>query len=153
MDVTFYGAVREVTGSMHLISTDNDRILLDCGMFQGRRKETAEKNTVMPVDPGAAIRTAVLSSKLGLSDPIHGARMLGILLQQTSGSYLGFDNQGGSGQQDIKNAVSVTIESNITPIRLIPMTKQRWILARASRDDMVKIEFTAANPIGKWWKN
>ena len=51
MNVTFYGAVREVTGSMHLISTGHDRILLDCGMFQGRRKETVEKNKVIPVDP------------------------------------------------------------------------------------------------------
>ena len=52
MNVTFYGAVREVTGSMHLLSTENDRILLDCGMFQGRRKETREKNAVLPFDPG-----------------------------------------------------------------------------------------------------
>jgi metallo-beta-lactamase family protein len=51
MHVSFYGAVREVTGSMHLIATEQDRILLDCGMFQGRRKETREKNTVMPFDP------------------------------------------------------------------------------------------------------
>ena len=51
MQVTFYGAVREVTGSMHLISTEDDRILLDCGMFQGRRKETVEKNKTMPFDP------------------------------------------------------------------------------------------------------
>ncbi len=51
MYVTFYGAVREVTGSMHLVTTDNDRIMLDCGMFQGRRKEAAEKNRVMPIDP------------------------------------------------------------------------------------------------------
>jgi metallo-beta-lactamase family protein len=51
MHLTFYGAVREVTGSMHLISTQHDRILLDCGMFQGRRKEAAEKNRVMPIDP------------------------------------------------------------------------------------------------------
>ncbi len=51
MHVTFYGAVREVTGSMHLVSTTKDRILLDCGMFQGRRKEAAEKNSVMPIDP------------------------------------------------------------------------------------------------------
>ena len=51
MHVSFYGAVREVTGSMHLIATEQDRILLDCGMFQGRRKETKEKNTVMPFDP------------------------------------------------------------------------------------------------------
>jgi metallo-beta-lactamase family protein len=52
MHITFYGAVREVTGSMHLLTNENDHILLDCGMFQGRRKETKEKNTVMPFDPG-----------------------------------------------------------------------------------------------------
>jgi len=51
MQVSFYGAVREVTGSMHLLSTERDRILLDCGMFQGRRRETRDKNTVMPFDP------------------------------------------------------------------------------------------------------
>jgi metallo-beta-lactamase family protein len=51
MFVTFFGAVREVTGSMHLVTTEKDRILLDCGMFQGRRKEAAEKNNVMPFDP------------------------------------------------------------------------------------------------------
>jgi metallo-beta-lactamase family protein len=36
---------------MHLVTTENDRVLLDCGMFQGRRKESAEKNRVMPFDP------------------------------------------------------------------------------------------------------
>ena len=51
MNVTFYGAVREVTGSMHLLTTDEDRVILDCGLFQGRRKETAEKNRVIPFDP------------------------------------------------------------------------------------------------------
>jgi len=52
MHVTFYGAVREVTGSMHLVATQRDRVLLDCGLFQGRRKEAAEKNRVLPFDPG-----------------------------------------------------------------------------------------------------
>jgi metallo-beta-lactamase family protein len=52
MNITFYGAVREVTGSMHLITTETDRILLDCGLFQGRRRETAEKNKVLPFDSG-----------------------------------------------------------------------------------------------------
>lgn len=51
MYVTSYGAVREVTGSMHLLTTDTDRILLDCGMFQGRRRESEEKNRIMPIDP------------------------------------------------------------------------------------------------------
>ncbi len=51
MDVTFYGAVREVTGSMHLLTNGTDRILLDCGMFQGRRKESEEKNRTFPFAP------------------------------------------------------------------------------------------------------
>ena len=51
MHITSYGAVREVTGSMHLLTTEHDRVLLDCGMFQGRRRESAEKNKDMPFDP------------------------------------------------------------------------------------------------------
>lgn len=51
MNVTFYGATREVTGSMHLISTNEDRILLDCGMFQGKRKEAKVKNLSFAFDP------------------------------------------------------------------------------------------------------
>ena len=60
MQITFYGAVREVTGSMHLIETGDNRILLDCGMFQGHRKETNEKNQTIPVDP-ATLTNVVLS--------------------------------------------------------------------------------------------
>ncbi len=51
MNIVFYGAVREVTGSMHMLTNKKDRILLDCGMFQGRRKESEEKNRVLPFDP------------------------------------------------------------------------------------------------------
>ncbi len=60
MHITFYGAAREVTGSMHLLSTEKDRILLDCGLHQGRRKEAAEKNRVLPFDP-AILTNIVLS--------------------------------------------------------------------------------------------
>jgi metallo-beta-lactamase family protein len=60
MHVTFYGAAREVTGSMHLLTLDQDRILMDCGMFQGRRQESDRKNRSLPFDPGI-ITNAVLS--------------------------------------------------------------------------------------------
>lgn len=60
MNITFYGAVREVTGSMHLIESGGDRILLDCGMFQGKRKECESKNKVFPFDP-SIITNVVLS--------------------------------------------------------------------------------------------
>ncbi len=60
MLVTFYGAVREVTGSMHMITADQDNILLDCGMYQGRRKESERKNRVLPFDP-SIITNVILS--------------------------------------------------------------------------------------------
>ncbi|MEE8429655.1 MAG: hypothetical protein V3S16_00220 [Candidatus Desulfatibia sp.] len=63
MKITFYGAVREVTGSMHLISTGTDRILLDCGMFQGRRQEAAEKNRLLPFDPQTITNIALSTEK------------------------------------------------------------------------------------------
>ncbi len=37
MHLTFHGATREVTGSFHMLTTGDDRIVLDCGLFQGRR--------------------------------------------------------------------------------------------------------------------
>ncbi|MCF8035600.1 MAG: MBL fold metallo-hydrolase [Desulfobacteraceae bacterium] len=60
MQIRFYGAVREVTGSMHMLETEKDRILLDCGIFQGRREEADRKNRVLPFDPGI-ITNVVLS--------------------------------------------------------------------------------------------
>lgn len=60
MNITFYGAAREVTGSMHLVNTNRDRVLLDCGMFQGKRKEARIKNLSFPFDPGS-ITNMVLS--------------------------------------------------------------------------------------------
>lgn len=51
MRITFHGAARDVTGSMHLIEVNDQRILLECGMYQGRRAETYERNLHFPFDP------------------------------------------------------------------------------------------------------
>jgi metallo-beta-lactamase family protein len=54
MKIKFIGAAREVTGSKHLITTDlGKRILLDCGMFQGKGLETDSMNRDLMYDPSA----------------------------------------------------------------------------------------------------
>ena len=50
MKITFLGAARTTTGSMHLIEACGKRLLLDCGLYQGHRKEAFEKNRNLPVD-------------------------------------------------------------------------------------------------------
>ena len=51
MRITFLGAAGEVTGSQHLVETESRRILLDCGLFQGRDDETRPKNAVFHCKP------------------------------------------------------------------------------------------------------
>lgn len=48
MKLTFWGAARVVTGSMHHLEVGGSNYLLDCGEFQGRRKEAAERNRNFP---------------------------------------------------------------------------------------------------------
>lgn len=51
MRITFYGAAQTVTGSQHLIEVNGQRILLDCGLYQGKRAESYERNLNLPFDP------------------------------------------------------------------------------------------------------
>lgn len=48
MHITFYGAAQNVTGSKHVIDTQGFKILLDCGLHQGRRAEVAPLNSELP---------------------------------------------------------------------------------------------------------
>jgi metallo-beta-lactamase family protein len=60
MKVTFWGAAGEVTGSMHLVEAGGRRLLLDCGLNQGRRKAAEAKNRYLPF-AGSSIDAVVLS--------------------------------------------------------------------------------------------
>ena len=60
MRFTAYGAARNVTGTKHLLEVGARRILLDCGLFQGRRAESERRNRHLPFDP-AGIDAVVLS--------------------------------------------------------------------------------------------
>jgi metallo-beta-lactamase family protein len=50
MEIEFIGAAQTVTGSMHLVRTKHASVLLDCGLFQGRRRESIERNKHLGVD-------------------------------------------------------------------------------------------------------
>ncbi len=60
MLLEFQGAARTVTGSMHVLHMNGSTVLLDCGLFQGRRAEANERNKNFPFDP-ASIDVVVLS--------------------------------------------------------------------------------------------
>jgi metallo-beta-lactamase family protein len=49
--LTFYGAAQEVTGSCHLLSVADSRILLDCGMHQGSRQSEKRNAAPFAFDP------------------------------------------------------------------------------------------------------
>lgn len=52
MKITFWGAARQVTGSMHLLDLPGGtRVLIDCGLDYEKRKEFDERNAVFPFDP------------------------------------------------------------------------------------------------------
>lgn len=83
MRVTFWGAARTVTGSKHLLAGRSGTVLLDCGLFQGRRAESEARNRALPFQAGA-VDALVLSHahidhsgaipllvKSGFEGPIH----------------------------------------------------------------------------------
>jgi len=60
MKITFHGAARTVTGSQHLLHINGYQLLLECGLYQGRRQESYERNRNFPFDP-AKIEAVILS--------------------------------------------------------------------------------------------
>jgi len=50
MRIHFEGAAQTVTGSMHLLEINGQKLLLECGLFQGHRKEAFLRNRSFPFD-------------------------------------------------------------------------------------------------------
>ena len=84
--VQIFGAADEVTGSCHLVTAGNSRILLDCGLIQGRREDEERNKEPFPFDP-ESIDAVVLSHahidhsgrlpmlvKAGFSGPVYTHR-------------------------------------------------------------------------------
>jgi metallo-beta-lactamase family protein len=60
MRIHFLGATRTTTGSMYLIEVNGQRLLLECGLFQGRREESVDRNRKFPFDP-SKLNAAIVS--------------------------------------------------------------------------------------------
>jgi metallo-beta-lactamase family protein len=60
VEVQFIGAAQTVTGSRHLVRTPRATVLLDCGLFQGHRAESRQRNLELGLDP-AGVDAVVLS--------------------------------------------------------------------------------------------
>jgi metallo-beta-lactamase family protein len=60
MQISFDGAAQTVTGSQHLLTINGSKLLLECGFYQGKRKESYERNCNFPYDP-TKIDAAILS--------------------------------------------------------------------------------------------
>ncbi|HSG15931.1 MAG TPA: MBL fold metallo-hydrolase [Anaerolineae bacterium] len=60
MQIAFHGAVQTVTGSQHLLNVNGQNILLDCGLYQGSRKQSYERNQKLPYD-AAEVDVLILS--------------------------------------------------------------------------------------------
>lgn len=100
MKIQFLGAIRTVTGSMHLLTVNGSRILLDCGMFQGKRAEAFARNRNLPFEANS-LHATILSHahidhsgniptlvKSGFAGPIYAtpaSRDLCVAMLQDSG--------------------------------------------------------------------
>ncbi|HEY5730747.1 MAG TPA: MBL fold metallo-hydrolase [Anaerolineales bacterium] len=86
MRINFHGAAHTVTGSQHLLEINGHRLLLDCGLYQGRRSETYSRNLNFQYDP-RSVDAVILSHahidhagnlpnlvKNGYSGPIYATR-------------------------------------------------------------------------------
>ena len=60
MKIHFFGAARTTTGSMYLLEVNGKKLLLECGLFQGHREESINRNCCFPFDP-KTIDAVVLS--------------------------------------------------------------------------------------------
>ncbi|MEK6222776.1 MAG: MBL fold metallo-hydrolase, partial [Chloroflexota bacterium] len=108
MRLNFFGAAQTVTGSQHLLEVNGKTLLLDCGLFQGRRKEAFRRNKEFDFDV-AKLDAVVLSHahidhsgnlpnlvKQGYSGPIYAQRAtahLADIMLQDSGHIQEYDVQ------------------------------------------------------------
>jgi metallo-beta-lactamase family protein len=139
MRIRFHGAARTVTGSMHLIEINGSNLLLECGMYQGPRRESYERNRNFPFDP-RSIDAVILSHahidhsgnlphlvKAGYEGPIYAtpatAHLADIMLrdsghiQEADAAYIN-KRQRGNGMVEplYTEADAARVKSHLSPV-------------------------------------
>jgi metallo-beta-lactamase family protein len=137
MRIHFNGAARTVTGSQHLIEVNGKKLLLECGLFQGKRSETYYRNRTFQFDP-KEIDAVILSHahidhsgnlpnlvKNGFNGPIYAtpptARLADIMLQDSGHiqeADVAFVNKKRAkrGEAPIEPLYTVEDACNVTPL-------------------------------------
>ncbi len=78
MKLTFWGAARTVTGSMHLVELESGQtLLLDCGLFQGRRDEARQINGTFPAEPSGIDAVLLSHAHIDHAGMLPGLRRAG----------------------------------------------------------------------------
>lgn len=72
MRLKFMGGVKSVTGSMHIIESGGNKILVDCGLFQGRREESNRRNRNFAFEPGDIERVVLSHAHIDHSGNLPG---------------------------------------------------------------------------------
>jgi metallo-beta-lactamase family protein len=80
MKIGFHGAAQTVTGSRHLLHINGQSLLLDCGLYQGHRKDAYQRNLEFPFDP-----TSVTSLVLSHAHIDHSGNLPNLVRQGYSG--------------------------------------------------------------------
>ncbi|HEX7481279.1 MAG TPA: MBL fold metallo-hydrolase RNA specificity domain-containing protein [Polyangiales bacterium] len=154
MELEFIGAAREVTGSMHLLHAAGSHILLDCGLFQGRRRESVQRNRERPMSPGL-IDAVVLSHahldhsgalpllvKRGYRGPIYATPatrdLCAVMLADAAmiREILGFQAQHTLGRRLVEGRKRVSI-FGVERDRRAEVVVLNGFSAHADRDDLV----------------
>ena len=132
--LAFHGAARTVTGSKYLLDVDGSRVLVDCGLFQGR-KSLRIKNWERPPFDVSTIDAVVLThahidhtgylprlAKLGYKGPIHATPattdLCDLLLRDAA------KNQ----EDDAASSMAATLESRWGWKTVVPQLNEQFDL-------------------------
>ncbi|MCJ7695473.1 MAG: MBL fold metallo-hydrolase, partial [Anaerolineaceae bacterium] len=142
MRIRFLGADQTVTGSMHLIEVKDQKLLLDCGIYQGKRSDTYDVNQKFPFDP-KSIDAVILSHahidhsgnlpnlvKQGFSGPIYATAAtvdLADIMLRDSGHIHEWDVQYVNRRRKKKGLPPVEpLYTTQDAIQTIPFFRSKW---------------------------